>query len=95
MRIRKKDSDVYLGKLHLSPIEFLHARYYLAERKVKERIVQTVTQGRRAEENVGSRLNLAQVNIYYLTSAYHEVLKDKYRNDYFDKLSKWIPFRSF
>jgi hypothetical protein len=41
------------------------------------------------------RRKLAQVYIYYQTSVLHEVLKDKYRNDYFDKISKWILFPSF
>jgi len=40
-------------------------------------------------------LKRGQVYIYYQTSVLHEVLKDKYRNDYFDKLSKWILFPSF
>jgi hypothetical protein len=45
------------------------------------------------DDNV--RLEFAQVYIYYQTFVLNEVLKDKYRNDYFDKLSKWILFPSF
>ena len=41
------------------------------------------------------RLKVVQVYIYYQIFVLYDVLKDKYRNDYFDKVSKWTLFPSF